>query len=56
MKIIEYSGKVYKILSLTQCCDTPSCIADFLYNGKWYEVKNYEIRAELRKIYDNLTA
>ncbi len=51
-RIINQNGKTYRITALTQVNDTPSCVAEFLYKGKWHEVKNYNICADLRRIYD----
>ena len=58
---VELNGKKYEILCLTEQAgptirngyiSLKSCVANFLYKGKWYKVKNYAILAELRIMYD----
>ncbi|WP_164918915.1 hypothetical protein [Caproiciproducens sp. NJN-50] len=61
--VLERNGKQYKIIALTETngpsmtgpnIEVKSCVAMWLYKGVWHPVKNYEIRATLREIYDSL--
>lgn len=56
-KLFTMNGKQYRIIGLTTVQSfsgnkKPSCTAEFLYKGKWHEVKNYQILVDLRKLYD----
>jgi hypothetical protein len=54
-KILHYKGKEYRIKRITTVfIDVPSCEADFLYKGKWREVKNTQILIDLRKVFEDL--
>lgn len=60
--VLEYNGKTYKITGLCEAAgptmrgpnvEAKLCYAQFLYNGKWFPVRNLEIKVDLREIYDS---
>ena len=54
-KIIKMNGKIYKVIRLRQFNNfkgelVPSCDAQWLYKGKWHNVKCEQILINIRKL------
>ena len=49
---ITMDEKLYRVRELNAIESVGHVTADFLYNGNWYPVKNYEILSRLRELLD----